>query len=189
MRKILFTLVLLLSVGIVANAQFKFGVKAAANFATTNGDGDDMKVGFSGGLLGQYKFNDRWAIQPEVLFNMQGPKGETGNGTLKLNLGYIAVPVMAQFYIINGLFVEAGPQIGFLVTAKAKIDGESEDVKDGFKTVEAAINYGVGYELQNVPVGFFFRSSIGVTSMAKKSYGFDEDLRNISFQLGAFVKF
>ena len=186
MKKILFVLVLMLSAGIVANAQFKFGVKAAANFATTNGEGDEMKVGFSAGVLGQYKFTDRWAIQPEVLFNMQGPKGNN----LKINMGYVAIPVMAQFYIIDGLFVEAGPQIGILVSAKVKYDGGgSRDVKDSFESVEGALNMGVGYELQNAPVGFFFRSSFGLTRLRKKDTTMDEDLRNLSLQLGAFVKF
>jgi hypothetical protein len=192
MKKILFVLVLMLSASIIASAQFKFGVKAAANFATTNGEGDEMKVGFSGGVLGQVKFSERWALQPEVLFNMQGPKGTVNGVDVKTNLAYVAIPVMVQLHVAEGFFVEAGPQLGILVSAKLKASSGSNsasvDVKEGFETVEGALNMGAGYELQNIPLGFFARSSIGLTSVTKKGYG-DPDLRNLSFQLGAFVKF
>lgn len=196
MKKILFVLVLMLSAGIIANAQFKFGLKAAANFATTNGEGDKMKIGFSGGVLGQVKFNEKWALQPELLFNMQGPKSSQYVSGYKVdakyNLAYVAIPVMVQLYIVDGFFVEAGPQLGILVSAKLKASSGSAsasvDVKDGFETIEGALNMGAGYELQNIPLGFFARSSVGLTSVTKNGYG-DPDLRQLSFQLGAFVKF
>ena len=186
MKKILLVLVLMLSVSVLANAQFKFGFKAAANFATTNGEGDEMKVGFSGGILGQIKFNDRWALQPEVLYSMQGPQWDGG----KLMANYVAVPIMVQFYVIEGLSIEMGPQVGILTSAKVKYDkGGSLDMKDSLEPIEAALNIGVAYELSTAPLGFFFRSSIGMTRVGKENTLLDEDLRNLSFQLGAFVKF
>lgn len=192
MKKVLFLFVLMLSAGVIANAQFRFGIKAAANFATTNGEGDETKVGFSAGFLGQIKLNDRWAIQPELLYNLQGPKGKVSGAEVKLNAGYVAVPVMAQFYVIDGLYVEAGPQVGILTNATWKREGsDGVDFKDYLEPVEVSFNMGVAYELKAAPVGFFIRGSFGITRFAKKDtkYNFDEDLRSQSFQLGAFVKF
>ncbi len=58
------------------NAQeFKFSAKGGLNLATLNGkDTDDakMKVGFNLGLVGEYAFNEKMAIQPELLFSAQG---------------------------------------------------------------------------------------------------------------------
>ena len=188
MKRALFLLVLLLSAGIAANAQFKFGLKAGMNIASVNVDDTDSKVGVTAGILGQYRFGERWAIQPEVLFNMQGFKHKVYGGEESLTFGYVSIPVMAQFYIIDGLSIELGPQVGILALAKSKIgDRPKEDVKDKVETVEVAISTGIAYELPSIPLGFFARFTAGLTEISKPSWG--EDVKNQSFQLGAFVKF
>ncbi len=186
MKKVLFVLVLMLSAGVIANAQFKFGIKAAMNVAGVNADGTDSKIGVSAGLLGQYKFSDRWALQVEGLYNMQGYNAFGESNTLS----YVAVPVMVQFYIIEGLSIELGPQLGILVAAKAKDDddGSKRDVKDHIETMEVSLATGVAYELSSVPVGFFARYTAGLTDINKTS-GWATNLKNYGFQLGAFVKF
>jgi opacity protein-like surface antigen len=79
---------------------------------------------------------------------------------------------MVKFYPISGLFVEAGPQVGFLISANSKEEGSStvstitgfdeegdpitttvtttidsdEDVKDAYKTLDFGFNFGAGYD-------------------------------------------
>ena len=183
MKKVLFVLVLMLSAGIIANAQFKFGIKAGANFAGINDDDTDMKTGVTAGVLGQFKFSERWAIQPEVLFNMQGAKYKSGSTKIDWKFNYVAIPVMVQFYIIDGLSVEIGPQFGILVSAERN----DTDVKDYTESFEASIGTGVAYELSNVPVGFFARYTAGLTEINSSS-ALGTNLKNYAFQLGAFVK-
>ncbi|MDR0659553.1 MAG: PorT family protein [Prevotellaceae bacterium] len=187
MKKVLLVVTLMLTIGIVANAQLKFGVKAGANISNIAVDADN-KVGFNTGVFGEFKIS-KFAIQPEVLFSMQGAKG----ADTKFETSYINIPVMAKYYIIKGLSVEAGPQIGFLTSAKFKpTEGDSEDVKEIMKKTDFAINFGASYELPIIPVGVFARYSLGITDLYDKDkLGIDGgDLgKNRVFQIGAFVKF
>ena len=60
---------------------------------------------------------------------------------------------MAKYYVAEGFSLEAGPQIGFLMSAKMKAEsgGDSEeiDVKDDLKSIDFGINFGAGYKLEN----------------------------------------
>ena len=193
MKKVLFVLVLMLSAGIIANAQFKFGVKAGMNASGVNIENLDTKtrVGLSAGILGQFKINERWAIQPEALYNMQGYKAKISGVDCTFKTDYVSIPVMVQFYAVEGFSIEVGPQFGILVSAKIKgeSDGQSAsvDFKDQMKSFEAAVVVGAAYELSAIPVGFFARCSLGLTETTEASFG--TDIKNHGFQLGAFVKF
>ena len=75
----------------------------------------------------------------------------------KIILDYVNIPIMGKYYIIEGLSVELGPQVGILVNAKYK--GEDEDgsfdvdAKDGYNSLDVAIGIGASYRLNN---GVFF---------------------------------
>jgi hypothetical protein len=97
---------------------------------------------------------------------------------------------MAKFYIIEGLSVEAGPQVGFLMSAKLK--GEEtdsfggdpvtlefdEDFKDYIKGTDFAFNVGAGYKLDG---GLFFnaRYSLGISNISEDD---NSDAKNGVFQ-------
>ncbi len=148
------------------NAQeFNFGAKGGLNLATLNGkDADDvkMKVGFNLGLVGEYAFNEKMAIQPELLFSAQGAKSEEGDGKLKLN--YLSLPVMFKYYVAEGFSLQAGPQVSYLLSAKV----DDEDVKDGARKIDFALGVGAGYKLDN---NLFFdaRYTYGLSKIGKDS--------------------
>ena len=77
---------------------------------------------------------------------------------------------MAKFYVADGISLEAGPQIGFLASAKADVDGESTDIKDLLKSTDFALNLGAGYKLDS-GLNFGLRYSMGLTDV----YDFDTD--------------
>lgn len=175
----------------IANAQsVKFGVKAGVNIATLTGDAvaDDvsMKVGFNAGGLAEIKFTDMIALQPEVLFSMQGARtvdrtndivGNRFEEESSVNLGYINVPVMLKIYPTKSFFLEGGPQVGFLISAKSKnedtsnfvdgtsiVESETVDIKDNLKTVDVAFNLGLGYDFtENLFINA--RYSLGLTNV------------------------
>ena len=99
---------------------FSLGVTAGANMSgllgvSTSDPSLGLKPGFTGGAVFQLRFiprNNRsgaetgWmAIQPEVRFSMQGGK----SGQTSLDLSYLSIPVMVQFYPTKGLYLEVGP--------------------------------------------------------------------------------
>lgn len=94
-----------------------------------------------GGFV-EIKISDKFVIQPEVLYSGQGSDSDEGS----FNLTYINVPLMAKYYVADKFNLEAGPQIGFLTSAKIKMDGNSIDSKRLFNSTDFGINFGAGYD-------------------------------------------
>ncbi len=133
--------------------EFGFGVKAGINVASLGGDtsfaGLDSRVAFHVGGLAVIPFTDKISLQPELLYSSQGTSWNFGGVDDDLKLDYVTVPVMGKYNIVAGLSGELGPVLGVLVSAKSG----DVDVKDGFKTVDAAIAIGASYKLD---MGVFF---------------------------------
>lgn len=190
MKKLLF-LAAFISAGILVNAQVKFGVKGSANFYKFGGsDGSDiddqkMKVGFNAGGIANIPVSEMFSIQPELLFSNQGAAQDFGGETLNWNLNYINLPVMAQYNNPSGFYAETGPEFGFLMSAKAKADGVSEDIKELFKGFALSWGVGAGYKLPS-GLGFGARYNLGLTSIADDS---DSKVTNNGFTVGLFYMF
>lgn len=142
------------------NAQeIKFGVKGGLNFSTVSGDNTeniDYVTSYHFGVVSEIPLSEKFSFQPEVLYSRQGYS--FNNDVVALN--YLNIPLMAKYYVTKGLSVEAGPQIGFLLSAK----NEKIDVKDAFKTVDFGVNFGVGYKLEN-GLNFGARYNLGLTDI------------------------
>ena len=158
------------------------------NYTGKGADGAEYKFGFNGGFVANLAVNDAFSIQPEVLYSMKGAKASGNifgtNLTYKETLHYIDVPVLAHINA-GGLFFEVGPQIGFLVAAKATADAGGQsgsgDVKDSFNTVDFGYAGGLGYQVANGP-GIGLRYNGGFTDVYKGNNG-DYATRNSAFQL------
>lgn len=215
MKKVLFATVVVLGFMTTQAQEIKFGAKVGLNGSTLTGDVEDAKMIFGAhvGGFAEIKITDKFSFQPELLFSMQGAKNEYSESeefggdvysyseetTVKLN--YLNVPLMAKYYATQKFFVEAGPQVGFLVSAKSdyeyteKINGsvdysDSEDgidVKDNFKSVDFGFNFGLGYEFtENIFAGA--RYNFGFSDITDVS-GFDDKVNNGVFQVSFGYKF
>jgi len=164
MKRIILAVIALMAFGFTNAQQTRFGVKGGLNITSFSGGNYwDAKslVGFHVGGLAEIKVIERLSIQPEVLFSTQGAKLEAGNTDIDRKLNYINVPVLAKFYITKQFTVEAGPQLGFLVSAKS----DGDDVKDLYKSVDTGFNFGAGYNFtDNVSVGL--RYTVGLSNIA-----------------------
>ncbi|MBC7914484.1 MAG: PorT family protein [Pyrinomonadaceae bacterium] len=173
-----------------ASAQHvNFGVKAGLNLYNIKDEQEsefDSKVGFHIGALAHIHLNKQWALQPELVFSGQGAKFTSGGDETKLNLGYLNVPVMVQYMFDNGLRLQAGPQVGFLLSAKAKNDDDDIDVKDDLKPVDFSLGFGAGYV--HVPSGFGVdaRYNLGLSDINEEA---GNKSTNQGFQLGVFYLF
>ncbi len=192
MKKTFLLLVLaVVGVSTSTNAQeyWNFGIKGGANFTNMTSDGfedNNSRTGFHLGVLAEIPVSDRFSIQPEVLYSTQGTKDEGSNYTDEYNLDYIQVPVIAKFYIIDGLALEAGPSFNFLVDEDYKYESGLLDIRTDSElasTFEFGGALGASYKFNN---GFFLngRYLAGFTD-AFDSDSFDEDaIKNNGFQLG-----
>ncbi|MDH3708933.1 MAG: PorT family protein [Cyclobacteriaceae bacterium] len=128
----------------------KFGAKAGVNLATLQPDLPDPanKTGFHLGGMAEIPLMDMLSLQPELLYSAQGVKDESDDDEV-VRLNYLTVPVLAKYYVIDGLSIEAGPQFGFLLTAEFEDNGETDDIKDNTKSVDVGLAIGAGYKLEN----------------------------------------
>ncbi|WP_010255134.1 porin family protein [Myroides injenensis] len=193
MKKITLSIVAALAFGFAANAQtpdVKFGAKAGLNIANLTGsDASTSSItSFHVGAVAEIFINEKFSVQPELLYSAQGAESKFdfgfGSKKLKMKLDYINIPIMAKYYVWEGLNIQAGPQLGFNV--KGKIEGE--DIKDNVKGFDFGLNFGAGYEL---PVGVFFdaRYNVGLTNTFKKVEGEEIKAKNGVFQISVGYKF
>jgi opacity protein-like surface antigen len=209
MKKIILAIVAIFIFGTASAQEPKFGLKGGLNLATLNGDVEDAKslLGVHFGAFVEFKISDKFSFQPELLYSMQGAKSEYSEDfegdfyseKLTLNLGYLNIPLMAKYFASEKFYVEAGPQIGFLLSAKAdgsyteSFGGETftetvngENVKEDFQSLDFGLNFGLGYEFTgNLFLGA--RYNLGLSNVFKDSDEFKAT--NGVFQISVGYKF
>ena len=167
MKKLMiFTVIALFGFVSVKVQDINFGAKAGVNFATITGDdvdSFDSRTAFHVGFVAEIVISDAFSFQPELLYSAQGADwSEDGfEGTTKVD--YLNVPLMAKFYVGEGFSLEAGPQVGFLLSAKDVEEGEEDfDLKDYIKGIDFGVNLGVGYKMEG-GLNFGARYNLGLS--------------------------
>ncbi|MBB6369925.1 porin family protein [Chryseobacterium shigense] len=178
-----------------------FGVKGGMNVSSLSKDEglDDQKskIGFNAGAFANIPIASSFSVQPEVLYSQYGEKSEyrlgNTNYSASTKLDYITVPVMLQYNLIPELYLEAGPEFGFMVSAKNKFKNEStgnsttsDNYKDNLNTFNFGIGLGAGYYF-TPNLGITARYVAGVTDIFKDNSG--DAVRNNTFQVGLAYKF
>lgn len=209
-----------------SSSPITFGVKGGLTASTISrsddryyeygehNDEDKLKVGFQAGVFVNIPVAEKFSIQPELLFNQLGSKVEeryyhyASNSSFKhsseytVNLNYLALPVMVQYNILPQLYVEAGPEFGYLLGGKVKGDdittmttgnstttsreSYSDDLPmDLYRRFNFGIGVGAGYYFtQNF--GVTARFTAGISNIMKET---DYKMRNNAFQVGVAYKF
>ena len=126
------------------------GLKGGLNLANAIGDdaGDsEMRIAYHIGGFLNIGLGGALAVQPELLFNSVGAKDSEDGMEFVYKLNYITVPVNLM-YSFGNFNVQAGPQFGFLLSAKGKASGQGEsvemDIKEYFKSTDIGVNAGLG---------------------------------------------
>ena len=205
MKKIILTVAAVCAFGFTNAQEAKFGIKGGLNLATFSGDTDGLdlksKAGLNVGGFVEVKLSDKLALQPELLFSMQGTNIDEfefsdGNQTFvvdaSIKMSYINVPIMLKYYAAEKFNFEVGPQVGFLLSAKtvAKANGNEaeDDVKDSFESVDFGLNFGLGYDFtKNIAAGV--RYNVGLANIGKTEPGDDSKITNSVFSLSLAYKF
>ena len=142
------------------------------------------KVGFVGGVEGEYYVNNWLGVAAGVNFAQQGWKftydGRAEDDKYKLN--YLNIPVTADFYVLPGFALKTGVQFGFLASAKIN----DTDWKDDAKKFNFSIPVGLSYEYKNVVLDL--RYNISVTKVNKNSDA-DNKYRSDLLQITLGYKF
>lgn len=160
-----------------------FGAKAGINIANFSGGDADRNalIGLQAGLISEIAFSDKFSLQPELLYTRQGSESED---IVKVKLDYIAVPVLAKFYVAENFSVEVGPQFSFLVDDKGDYNDSSiPDADTDASSFDFSANLGLGY---NFGSNMFaqLRYNYGITTVVE-----NPDIKNSVFQLALGYKF
>ncbi|HET8838581.1 MAG TPA: porin family protein [Flavobacteriaceae bacterium] len=167
----------------------QFGVKAGANFATITGDdfeSPESRTAFHAGVLAELPVNERFSIQPEILYSAQGFSADGTFGgvdyTAEYKMDYIQVPILAKIYLVNGLNFQVGPQVGFRINESVEFDTDLGESSEDFNSEENDIDFGVAAGLEYKFDGGFF-------IQGRYNYGFSEiyedtDAHNSVIQAG-----
>lgn len=175
-----------------AHAQFAFGIKGGANISNVNGSdvsGTNSVVGFNAGAYLKVPLGHGLALQPEAVYSSQGFKESGGGITATYTEGYINVPVLLKYTHFTGVFIETGPQIGFLASAKASADGVSADYKKYYNSSDFSWVVGVGVKIPATPISLDARYNFGLSNIENNGQtGDNGNMHNGSFQIGLMIR-
>lgn len=173
---------------VTAQLTVNFGVKGGANFSTfigsEAGTANSLTSPYAGGFAQFSAGNNedgfiRYAFLGELFYSGQGAKSNDE----EIKLSYINLPIVVQRYFGgSGFYLETGPQIGFLISAKDKIGGETTDVKSDYKKTDFSLLGGLGYKFQN-GLGINARYTLGLGSLD------GSDTHNAMLSAGLFYVF
>lgn len=142
------TLFLLCIISSISFAQeINYGFKLGGNLSNLVGDypedtnpeissDNKSKLGVNVGVFLEYEINDDFSFQPELLLSTQGNTyevvekyfGDLTNQmekttiTQNTKLTYINLPFLVKYHLNEKFDIEFGPQVGYLISAKADFD-------------------------------------------------------------------
>ena len=179
----------------------RFGLKGGGNYSTITGDdtdGLDGRTGFHIGGLAEIMFNESFGLQPELIYSTQGAKEEYSDSGFSekytMKLDYINLPILAKYFITQGLNVNLGPQVGYVInkTGEYEVSGggfdeSGSDDLEGVNDFDFSLVGGLGYELD---MGVFFnaRYNLGLGNISEEG-GDDFSIQNNVIQLSVGYMF
>ena len=194
MRKTNLTLLLLVVSMLVTlglKAQVTFGVKAGLNFAKflTKSDGitekSDALTGFHTGVLVVIPISENFFVQPELLYSAKGGSTTYEGDRYSLNYSYAELPINLKYkFPINetiNIFGATGPYVGYLISAKGKLNNSSADAKELMKDLDYGFKIGTGAEIKNFIIGIQYE--LGLANISN-SNGINMNHRVFGVSLG-----
>jgi len=190
MKKIILSTALLGAFAVTAKAQISIAPEAGINISNTTSKYEfggttyesetESKIGLKAGAVVNIPVVKGFFIQPGLFYSMKGNKitEETNGIDVKVttSLNYLEVPVNLgyefDFGNAGGVFVTAGPYLGYAFSGKRKGEGSfggttvsvDDDVEFGsgtneMKRLDYGVNFSAGYRS---PFGVYVRAQYGL---------------------------
>ena len=187
MKLKLFILAIFTITGTAAISQrLTIGIKGGTNIGKLQGTpfSDEFSYGYHVGGYLAVGISDKFAIQPEVLFNQVNTDTSSSfssvykfNNIDKINLKYLTIPVLLNYRPVKLLTLQAGPQFGILMNKNETL---LENGKQAFKSNNVSMLAGVQVNLMHLNI--YGRYSIGLTNL--NDVDDQEKWKSQGFQLG-----
>lgn len=169
-----------------ANAQ-RFGIKAGLSMAnakyeyTETSISTENLIGFQAGLIGELPISDALYVNAGALFSQKGTKLSLLGMEVKFPVNYVEVPLNLAYKYDLGplkLFAQAGPYLGYGLSAKMTGSGIDETIDFGtepnqMKRLDYGANFGAGIEIGAVQIGANY--GLGLANISNDP---DETMKN-----------
>ncbi len=187
MKKLFTILTVVALTTTISFAQAQFGIKAGFNNSAIGSSDSDMnellssKSGMQLGGTAMFELSDAIQLRTGALYSQKGATLDfLGLAKVTMALDYLEVPVDFAFMLGDGGFaLSAGPYFAFLMSAKVKADGESEDIEDT-SAMDMGLNFGASY-LINESILIDARYGMGLMNI--DSSDSDETILNGALQI------
>ena len=132
MKRLLSVLALSLITLCCSAKPLQFGVRGGLNISDESShkylsgisNSTKFRQGFNLGGVVNMPVTEKFDVEADVFYSMQGFKQDIYTTTLDeydevvlqtITSHYLNIPIVAKYYKTNGLYVECGPQVGFLM--------------------------------------------------------------------------
>ena len=166
--------------------KFNIGFKGGANINKLTGKSfsDQFSYGYHLGGFFSVGLGNKFAIQPEVLFNQVNVDTSSNFSTVykfnkvdKVKLKYLSIPILLNFKPIKFLTLQAGPQFGVLIN---KSNTLVENGRDAFKGGDFSMLAGVQVNISHLKI--YGRYAVGLNNL--NDIDDKEKWKSQSIQLG-----
>jgi len=175
MKRSIFLPVLFFLFALSANSQsVNYGLSLGANLTSIKGNGinNSYYAGFIAGVFARKELNEKWNVQPEIIFNYANSKKTDNflsyynyngyaNADAQIRLNYLSVPILFGYKLNKHFTINTGPQYSFLVY-------DDEDLVIATKAVAFKRNdFGVvaGFQLRVENIRFFANYVFGLLNV------------------------
>jgi hypothetical protein len=126
-------LTLFLVIGLASTAQTYTAIKAGAalsnlhyKFASNN----QARITWFAGFMVNLEVQEQFFVRTELLYSRRGYQVPATATSIKgnMNYGYLSIPLLAGYTPVKNLSVMAGPELGYMLSAKAKDANATTDV-------------------------------------------------------------
>lgn len=128
--------------------------------------------GGHGGVFVTVPVSEKFSVRTEAMYSSKGAASQ--DDSVKVNLGYLDIPVLGQLNA-GAFYLEAGPQISFLVRDKFKDETgqrSPQTFADSFRSTGLSYALGAGLRLSFLTVGVRYNGDIStlVNNIDDKEY-------------------
>jgi hypothetical protein len=125
-----------------------------------------------GGLVANFELQEQFFVRTELSYSKRGyqrPATATATkGTISYN--YLSIPLLAGYQPVKNLSIMAGPELGYMLSAKAKDDINSSDIM-GFVQNRFSVDANAGVSWSLTPeLMLDAHFLIGLTSLYRVIY-------------------
>ncbi|WP_426430237.1 porin family protein [Winogradskyella sp. HB-48] len=120
-----------------------------SNYTSSENLNNRIRTAFNFGVVGEYYLNDRWSLRSGLFYDSKGTKIKESGEEYIDKLNYLAVPIHANWHFGSkrNWFLNFGPTLGFLLSAKADTPEGEFDVKDELESsFDIGLGLGIGYK-------------------------------------------